>query len=671
VGTPAGSALLQEPSLRVLPADDTQLTVVEGDATDHELELVVGNGGREELEWRARSEASWIRLAPETGTLAPRKRNKVRGKLDGEGLGALTVGRHVFTIEFENVTSGAVEATRRVVVLVRGERGLVVSPEEELRVDGETTQEYTLRNDGNGAIQWRSRGSDPWMRAEPGEGTLEPGAETTVSVRVDPSRPSRDAGAGPARRRGAILFHNRTDGVGSTLRTVVRAGESETTPAWRETDGGESDVARDTERSSVSQFGITWTFDRAYELGRFANGDYWVVGPVLVVGIDPPSVKVAGRTRNGSMLNPKAGSDMTQGYDSACYAKYGTKSSYSPRLNAALDVSPLRPLLLSTHTSLVSSISVPQPGARPQLQTAAILTVLDEAPPPGSFRPPYCGDDKTIRFRRDQLDTSLLASLAPVRGAPSLREVERKFSRPWIDHVEGWIGRYLHPAANMPDYGREITDHVSTGALMLHLNFPVEQKMRLLIGYVQLGIDLYGILENGGRWPPAAGHLNGRKWPILFAGLVLGDEKMQNIGFEYPPEAFSEDGQTFYVEAPRPELGYTEEHVGMAEWGTSHIGRPELDDVRWLHSESFPRGASKNDLRTQGIKYRLCCTANTFWGELLAARIMGAVELWNHDALFDYQDRFYEKNLKLNVSDYRMSWQPFYYEMWRRYRPAY
>ncbi len=44
--------------------------------------------------------------------------------------------------------------------------------------------------------------------------------------------------------------------------------------------------------ASIEQFGITWTFDSDYECGQFANGDYWVVGPVTIVSIDPPS-KVA------------------------------------------------------------------------------------------------------------------------------------------------------------------------------------------------------------------------------------------------------------------------------------------------------------------------------------------------------------------------------------------
>ena len=40
-------------------------------------------------------------------------------------------------------------------------------------------------------------------------------------------------------------------------------------------------------QKSVSQWGITWTFDKPARVGQFVNGDSYVVGPVTVVAIDP------------------------------------------------------------------------------------------------------------------------------------------------------------------------------------------------------------------------------------------------------------------------------------------------------------------------------------------------------------------------------------------------
>ncbi|HEX2101120.1 MAG TPA: hypothetical protein VHF69_10675, partial [Candidatus Synoicihabitans sp.] len=56
--------------------------------------------------------------------------------------------------------------------------------------------------------------------------------------------------------------------------------------------------------TSVSQFGITWTFDRDYPTGQFANGDYWVVGPVKITSITPKSTTSNGATMHGTMINP-------------------------------------------------------------------------------------------------------------------------------------------------------------------------------------------------------------------------------------------------------------------------------------------------------------------------------------------------------------------------------
>jgi hypothetical protein len=290
-----------------------------------------------------------------------------------------------------------------------------------------------------------------------------------------------------------------------------------------------------------------------------------------------------------------------------------------------------------------------------------MLTVLDRRQLEGSFRPPYCGADKTVRFRREDLRTDLLAKLVPVASTPLWSEVESWFERPWIDHVSLWAGNYIHPSQNMPNYGRELCDQVSTAALMLHLDVPDEQKETLLVRFVQLGIDLWGIVQDGGSFPPAAGHMSGRKWPILFAGLLLDDPAMSAVGLD-PALEFGEDGQTFRVEETAPGSGkwngghggYGPEHAGLADWGTAHTRQPWNDDADWF-----------------GDPYRLCCTANTWWGELLACYVMDAKPLWNHDELFDYQDRYLRENTKRGIDDWRLSWRPFYLDMWREYRPRY
>src|SRR5208283_2260374 len=99
--------------------------------------------------------------------------------------------------------------------------------------------------------------------------------------------------------------------------------------------------------SSVSQYGITWTFEQPAPAGRFVNGDWYVVGPVTVKMIDPkplygseiprfqldsldkgrPEVQ---RVRNGFMLNPPA--KMQVAYDS------GVRNWFAPSLIRKLPV---------------------------------------------------------------------------------------------------------------------------------------------------------------------------------------------------------------------------------------------------------------------------------------------------------------------------------------------
>jgi len=430
-------------------------------------------------------------------------------------------------------------------------------------------------------------------------------------------------------------------------------------------------------QSRISQFGITWTFDKDYTVGQFANGDYWVDGPVTIIGIQPVSVELNGRTINGSMINPSPRLGQTQGYDSAAYGRYARPGNYDPSLNVArpndIDLSKSNPLVLQPNSSLVSTESTLQANDSAQLKAAAVLTVLDSPAKEGSFRPPYSGTDKTIRFNKEQLDYSLLASLKPVPGSPGLSAVERYFERPWIDHIPLWPARALHPVDNMPDYGREISTQIGVGALMLHLNFSNTQKEKLLVRYVQLGIDLYGIVQDGGEknWTGMGGHASGRKWPILFAGLILNDPNMKNIGRtdipDYGPSHpeyvhFGEDDQTFYVtqadvdithgslwgpdRRDAQKIPYEQEDIGLPEWGIVHADSPESSNKFW------------------GTAYRQVSSPG--WGGfVLAAHIMRAKDLWNHDALFDYKDRYMQVE-----TDWKQT-SRFVLGMWDTYRKDY
>jgi hypothetical protein len=447
-----------------------------------------------------------------------------------------------------------------------------------------------------------------------------------------------------------------------------------------------------TAATEIAQFGITWTFNKnlstdgaagTYQYGQFVNGDYWVVGPVTIIGINPPSTDIGGRIMNGSMINPSP-TNYNQGYDNAMYA-----NTYSSSLNKAFNVSPGSPLVLPSGSSLVSTISLPTASARPQLKGASILTVLSSAPAVGSFRPPYSGTNKTIKFNKSGLSYSPLKSLAAVTGTPVLADVERQFERPWIDHQGSWVGRYQHPADNMPDYGQYMSTQIGDAVLMLNLNFTNTQKEKLLIRLVQLGIDFYGIAQAGGSWSADGGHGMGRLLPIQLVGLVLGDADMlaaaeltnpnvvESAAFspQLPKVIFQELQNTFYVDAlsvsitqnntpvawapdndgdgvtERTPLPYTTKDIGLPEFGIRHLELPQRDNRNFDTISTYRsiNGAASTS-------------------HALAALILGIKADWKHNVFFDYIDRWF------TLTDGYQAYQsigPFCHNMWDTYRANY
>ena len=69
-------------------------------------------------------------------------------------------------------------------------------------------------------------------------------------------------------------------------------------------------LAESATTSCITQWGITWHFDKAYEYGQFANGDYWVLGPLTITRIEPDF----DGDDNGWEVNPSVGN--TQGFQS-------------------------------------------------------------------------------------------------------------------------------------------------------------------------------------------------------------------------------------------------------------------------------------------------------------------------------------------------------------------
>jgi len=404
---------------------------------------------------------------------------------------------------------------------------------------------------------------------------------------------------------------------------------------------------------SVDQYGITWQFAEPAQVGRYVTGDWWVAGPVTVVAISP----TPGPGRSGSVVNPPAGK--RQGYDERI-------SGYDATLRVKL------PLVLQPDQSLVSTASVEQVGqktaqtvpgqyCRGPLRTAAVLTCVAQPPPTDAFRPAYVGREK-LSFTAGQLRRDLLPRLKPIGPTPELVRYERFLERIWLDHLYEWPNREMHPLENMPDYGREITNIVSTVSLMLMLDDPDKKREKLLLRFVQLGIDYYGVTQSDNDlWRANGGHNSGRKMPILFAGVLLRHDGMKHVR-----ASFAEDEQTYYGQ------GYRGQKVLWTIDRSESRRHEHLPPQAW---SGPPFKGENNGWKSEGYR-RL--NGPTWIGQALTARLLGAKAHWNHDPFFDYVDRWVaeaqtgtvdQKTLRQTSYDPFSGAGDFAKAMWQAYRP--
>jgi hypothetical protein len=404
-----------------------------------------------------------------------------------------------------------------------------------------------------------------------------------------------------------------TDGT-STSSTASTVGPTDDTGADSTSGGVDVELV-----SSITQYGITWTFDGEYPAGQFVTGDWWVVGPLNVVEISPAPTS----DRNGSMLDPVG----AQAYDARAGEYDGSKAVTAP-------------LAIDAEHSLVSSISHPEesecdqggtPGwqtydgdcQRGPIHTQAVLTVV-AAPPTGlAVRPPYAGANKPIHLVSSICEDAL-PSLAPPAELPDATALLRHVERPWIDHLGSWTMQHGCATHNMYCYGREIGNIVSVLAAYAILDAP--QRDEIATRLVQLGIDNYGVVQAGGGWGSDGGHFNGRKFPIVFAGALLGDAGMSSPGTAIG----NEDAMTY------------DNGSGLALWGRD-CDNCYFDNA-CMYDDNCPNGARDCRDPAETVDgcddYRNCCTSVTWVGEALAIRLMGMQSAWGHDPFFAYVERW-------------------------------
>ncbi len=395
--------------------------------------------------------------------------------------------------------------------------------------------------------------------------------------------------------------------------------------------------------STVTQYGVTWTFDKAYEVGQFANGDWWVLGPVVVTAISPNFSS----GRNGWEANPS--SPNNQGLDSRL-------ENYSATRVPAL------PYTASPNTSILKGVSrsgtCGNDGANhyPCLTTAAVLTVLGSVPANNGatvFRPPFFGANKPL-YTTTQLQTNILPSFAPTAGAPTLTRAARRYQRVQLDYITVWTGRYMHASENfaftdnpnnddVSEYGSEIARDADIVALRLLLNDSLTAKMPAVINYVQAGIDIYGMHAGGVTWVSDGGHMLGRKLPAVYAATLLNDTTMKNEIKNATYASYGDDGHAYTTTNSKTVAAMQAAGYAPVLWGKP-CGNGEYETQQSI--DSGPRDCRDpigmiDGGEAPGESYQDCCTSQGMKGASLATRLLpGAKAVWNYQPYHDFADRW-------------------------------
>ena len=322
--------------------------------------------------------------------------------------------------------------------------------------------------------------------------------------------------------------------------------------------------------TSVSQHGITWFFDKDYEVGQFVNGDYYVVGPVNISRITPDPQS----GRNGTQLNPFVGG--SDGNPRFPYQPFDSRAYY-------YDESYLfRSGTVAPGTSIVTAIS--KTGNESQnwagwslssnafLWSAAVLTVLDSHPIAPSFRPPYSGSYKPL-YTLEQVNWAVLANLG-LSGieTPDVDYFLRGLERPWIStHGRDWTARTLSAENNQHDYHEEIGFFLSEASLLLLTDIDsvrAGSKEQLAIRFIQNAIDYYATVRVSGTETSAVW-----AWPLVLGGLLLDEPEIYNFWKNNPDKRTQRGHEKLY-------------YIGDRSTSSSSIVPNGQTWVGWRHPES-------------------------------------------------------------------------------------
>jgi hypothetical protein len=295
--------------------------------------------------------------------------------------------------------------------------------------------------------------------------------------------------------------------------------------------------------TTISLNGLSVTFQSSAQMGQYANGDWWIVGPVTMTATSPPWDGQC----HGFEINPS--SKASPGFDY--------------RLDMYLPRTPALPLIVQPGSSIVKveSLDCPNTTLRYFLNKAVVFTVLQQPPPNNgqfSMRPNYFG---AIKYDYDvrNIDFSMLPRIRPtppLPHAPTLADLVADFApeRLRFDHIEDSAGSDMHPESTMPYYGADVAINFNRAMLRLlydDVSTTADGKCAVY-RFLQSGIDYLAAMRQDGLCFHSDGGIKlGRKLPIIMAVTMLGDTVAEAFVLNrtgWKTNCFHEDGQTTDIE---------------------------------------------------------------------------------------------------------------------------
>ncbi len=208
--------------LSVSPADGFNSTGPQGGPfTPPSKTYTVSNIGGWPINWSIGWGVSWASVSPTYGALAAGASTNVTVTITGNSLSA---GTYSNDLRFFNSTNGRGNTQRPIVLTVGPPPGiLTVTPAGGLSSSGyqygpfsPSSQAYTLSNTGSAALNWTASKSAAWVSLSATSGSLNPGANTTVTVSIN----TNANGLAGGNYSDTVSFVNTTTGNGNTTRPV-------------------------------------------------------------------------------------------------------------------------------------------------------------------------------------------------------------------------------------------------------------------------------------------------------------------------------------------------------------------------------------------------------------------------------------------------------------------